>query len=80
METQDVTNDGGDVVKLTPRQRECLYWAEQGKSSSVIGSILGISARTVDEHIACACARLGVQTRIQAIRRASSLGELDETP
>ncbi len=80
MKTQDVPDDSVLFVKLTRRQKECLYWAKHGKSSSVIGIILGISGRTVDEHIATACMRLGVQTRIQAIQRASALGELDETP
>lgn len=62
---------------LTPRQRQCLCWAQLGKSSSDIGDILGISPRTVDEHIATACARLNVRTRIQAVQRASALGLLD---
>ncbi|WP_254062689.1 LuxR family transcriptional regulator [Caulobacter sp. S45] len=61
-------------VELRPRQLECLYWARQGKSSADIGHILGISARTVDEHIGHACEALGVRTRIQAVARAVVLG------
>lgn len=64
----------GHEVELRPRQLECLYWARQGKSSAVIGFILGLSARTVDEHIAHACEALGVRTRIQAVARAVILG------
>jgi DNA-binding CsgD family transcriptional regulator len=64
----------GANVELRPRQLECLYWARQGKSSADIGHIIGISARTVDEHIAHACTALGVRTRIQAVARAVMLG------
>lgn len=57
-------------VRLTPRQLECLKWAGEGKSSVDIASILSISPATVDGHIADACRRLGVRTRIQAIVEA----------
>ncbi|HEY2359423.1 MAG TPA: helix-turn-helix transcriptional regulator [Phenylobacterium sp.] len=63
-----------ESLLLTARQVECLRWTEEGKSARDIGTILGISARTVDEHIAGACAALGVRTRVQAVVRARSLG------
>ena len=44
--------------------------------SADTGRILGISARTVDEHVAHACARLGVRTRVQAVARSILLGIL----
>lgn len=65
---------------LTRRQLECLAWARDGKSSTDIGAILGISHRTVETHIAEACARLGVRTRVQAIARAIELGVLPPGP
>jgi DNA-binding CsgD family transcriptional regulator len=61
---------------LGERQVECLYWAQEGKSAGDIGQILGISGRTVDYHIAKACAALGVRTRMQAVVRARDLGLL----
>lgn len=61
---------------LTVRQIECLEWVQAGKSSSVIGQILGVSKHTVDEHLAEACRRLGVRTRIQAVAIACELGLL----
>ena len=64
------------TATLRPRQLECLYWAQQGKSSADTGRILGISPRTVDEHIGHACRALGVRTRIQAVARAVMLGIL----
>ena len=59
---------------ISARQIECLSWAQEGKSSSDIGVILGISARTVEGHIARICELLGVRTRIQAILKAKDLG------
>jgi LuxR family quorum sensing-dependent transcriptional regulator len=59
---------------LSQRQRECLKWARAGKSSKDIGGILGISATVVDEHIAKACERLRVRTRVQAILEAGRRG------
>ncbi|MBJ7317173.1 MAG: helix-turn-helix transcriptional regulator [Brevundimonas sp.] len=54
---------------LTDRQRTCLDLAARGLTSSAIGARLGLSPRTVDEHLLAACAALGVRTRIQAVAR-----------
>jgi DNA-binding CsgD family transcriptional regulator len=61
---------------LTARQVECLAWVRAGKSSTDIGTILGLSPRTVDAYIADACARLGVRTRMQAVIVATDKGLL----
>lgn len=66
-------------AKLSARQIECLRWAREGKSSYVIGQILSLSARTVDEHLATACKKLGVHTRMQAVAQALLLGLLERT-
>ena len=60
------TQHGDRAAPLTSRQKDCLKWVRLGKSSTDIGSILGISAEVVDEHIQNACRRLGVRTRTQA--------------
>lgn len=67
---------GGGPPRLTYRQLECLAWTQAGKSAGVIGQILGISGRTVEGHLAKACAALGVRTRVQAVVRARELGLL----
>lgn len=54
---------------LSVRQRTCLDLAARGLTSSAIGARLGLSPRTVDEHLLAACAALGVRTRIQAVAR-----------
>ncbi len=59
-----------DRLVLTERQRQCLQWVREGKSSTDIADILGISSGVVDEHLAGACRRLGVRTRTQAVIEA----------
>ncbi|GAA0625079.1 hypothetical protein GCM10009422_22040 [Brevundimonas kwangchunensis] len=54
---------------LTERQFECLQLAATGLTSSGIGERLGLSPRTVDEHLMAACGALGVRTRVQAVAR-----------
>lgn len=67
-------------VTLSPRQTECLFWVQQGKSSRDIGIILGVSHRIVERHVSRACAKLGVRTRVQAVVRARSLGLIGDPP
>lgn len=67
---------GGPPPRLSPRQLEVLKWVRDGKSSSDIGGILGMSARTVDDYILTACRRLGVRTRFQAVIEATHHGLL----
>jgi DNA-binding CsgD family transcriptional regulator len=52
---------------LTPRELEVLTWAAQGKSAWEIGVILGITKRTVDEHIHTAMRKLEAANRTQAV-------------
>ena len=61
---------------LSERQIECLSWVALGKSSADIADILGVSAATVNEHVADACRKLGVRTRIQAAVQAALSGLL----
>jgi DNA-binding CsgD family transcriptional regulator len=64
---------GGEIAReglLSERERECLLFAAQGKSDWVVGRILGISERTVHNHIENAKRRLRVTTRVQAIVQA----------
>lgn len=71
---------GEALDALSARQVECLWWAQQGKSATDIGQIIGISGRTVERHLFKACAALGVRTRIQAVVRARDFGWLAADP
>jgi DNA-binding NarL/FixJ family response regulator len=62
-------------IGLNDREAECLTWSARGKTSSEIGTILGIAKRSVDFHIDNACRKLNVATRTEAAVKAS-LGQL----
>lgn len=61
---------GARSSNLTTRERDALAWAAQGKSAWEIGEILGISKRTVDEHVQTACRKLNAANRTQAVAAA----------
>ena len=54
-------------ARLTPREREAIGWASQGKSAWEIGEILNITQRTVEEHLATAARKLGAVNRTHAV-------------
>ena len=60
----DVPNDS---LSLSPREREVLRWVAQGKSSWEIGVLLGISSRTVNEHVTSAVRKLSARNRTHAV-------------
>lgn len=67
-------SDASDLIdRLSDRQHQCLALAAEGQTSARIGERLGVSARTVDEHLMLACRVLGVRTRIQAVARLAGV-------
>ncbi|KQW22636.1 transcriptional regulator [Afipia sp. Root123D2] len=62
MDSQPATSYG-----LTPRERETLSWASQGKTAYEIGAILHIGQRTVEEHLTTAARKLGASNRTHAV-------------
>ena len=63
----EVPQTNASVPTLSPRQRQCLELAGQGKTDWEIGVILGISQNTVHTHIESAKRRLNVTSRQTAI-------------
>ncbi|BAR56525.1 LuxR family quorum sensing-dependent transcriptional regulator [Bradyrhizobium diazoefficiens] len=57
-------------TRLTPREREVISWASQGKSAWEIGEILHITQRTAEEHLATAARKLGAVNRTHAVALA----------
>lgn len=55
---------------LSRREREILTWCAKSKSNSIIAELLGISAKTVDFHLANIFKKLGVNSRILAVLKA----------
>ncbi|MET4323479.1 DNA-binding CsgD family transcriptional regulator [Bradyrhizobium sp. JR4.1] len=64
--------DVPDVV-LSAREKQCLLWVEEGKSSWEIGMILRVSENTVNFHLKNAMRKLEVTTRIQCAIKARRL-------
>lgn len=58
------------VVKLTPREQECLKWVAAGKTDWEISSILSIAESTAHTHVETVKKKLGVHTRVQAVVKA----------
>ncbi|MDH4329057.1 MAG: LuxR C-terminal-related transcriptional regulator [Nitrospira sp.] len=60
---------------LSRRETEILSWVAQGKSNAEIGTILGISSRTVQKHLERIYSKLGVENRHAAVAMMRSLNE-----
>lgn len=58
---------------LTPKEKECLYWAGRRLSDAEIAQRLDLSPRTVGNHLSRAYSKLGVRDRIRAAAKLSEL-------
>ena len=72
---QKLENSGFGSLDLafSVREKDCLQWAANGKTSWEIAQILKISERTVIFHLTNASRKLGATNRRQAVVRALSL-------
>jgi DNA-binding NarL/FixJ family response regulator len=61
-------------VRLTQREREVLSVAAEGLTAREIASRLGVRERTVTTHLARIYGKLGVRSRLAAIRLAARAG------
>ena len=59
---------------LTPREREILELMTRGKPNKVMAADLGVSQRTVEQHLRAIYGKLGVSTRTAAARAAAECG------
>ncbi|MCA9876217.1 MAG: helix-turn-helix transcriptional regulator [Thermomicrobiales bacterium] len=64
---------------LTRREREVLHVLMGGATSPEIARQLHLSTRTVENHIAAICAKLGVSSRAAAVDAAHALGLTPES-
>ena len=62
---------------LNDREREVLSWTAQGKTAGEIGSILSISARTIEWHIHEARRKMNAVNVVHAIALAIKAGEIE---
>lgn len=63
---------------LTPRQADCINLVGRGLTSKQIARQLGISPRTVDQHIAAVIEILQVNNRMAAVTRLREIADEHE--
>ena len=59
---------------LSDRERECLFWVSEGKTTDEVAMILGVSANTVNSYITHAIQKLAASNRAMAIATAIRSG------
>lgn len=64
-------------IRVSERERECLLWTAEGKTSFEIGKIIGISEHTVNYYLNTAAGKLDATNRVQAVAIALRTGVLD---
>ena len=67
-------------IKLSARQKQCLFFLVYGKSAKIIARILNISHRTVETHIETLKVKFGCHSKSDLIDTAIDLGFLDVIP
>lgn len=67
-------------ARLSVRERDCLRWASDGKTSWEISKLLNISERTVNFHLDNSAAKLKAVSRQHAIAKAIALRILNPHP
>lgn len=73
---ETLLHDATAVEPLTPRENEVLHLVAEGFTNKAIGQQLAISDHTVKFHINAIMSKLAVQSRTEAVVRATRLGWL----
>ncbi|GAA3233049.1 response regulator [Dactylosporangium siamense] len=73
---------GTGLPDLTPRERDILDRVAQGHGNAAIAADLGVTPKTVSNHVSTIFAKLRVASRAEAIERArrEGLGRADDRP
>ena len=66
-EVEELLQEDPPVEKLTPRQEEVLESLSRGLTNKDIASQLGISDRSVDEHVEALLQKIGASNRTEAV-------------
>ena len=65
------------AVRISKRERECLLWTSQGKTSYEIGMILGLSENTINNYLATVGRKLGAFNRPHMVGLALRNGYIE---
>ena len=69
-----------ETVSLSPRERECLLWAGEGKTAWETAVILGLSEHTVRCYLESARHKLGAANNTHAVNKAGKASLLTQLP
>lgn len=69
-----------EEVSLTPRERSVVTLLLDGRTNDEVASVLGITTRTVEAHLARMFERLGISSRTELATRALREGWLEVPP
>jgi DNA-binding CsgD family transcriptional regulator len=61
---------------LSDRERECLFWVSEGKTTDEVALILGVSANTVNSYVTNAVQKFSARNRTSAVAAAIRNGIL----
>lgn len=64
----------GGESPISERERECLLWVSEGKTTDEVAVILGVSSNTVNSYVAHAIQKLSARNRAMAIANAIRTG------
>ena len=67
-----------DVPRLTRRESEVIRWIASGRRQADVAALLGLSERTVENHLRRIRHRLGAASTAQAVHLLMRAGELDD--
>jgi DNA-binding NarL/FixJ family response regulator len=68
------TRGAPELTGLTEREREVLTHLAAGRSNDAIATILGLSTKTVRNHVSSVFSKLHVSSRAEAVARARDAG------
>ena len=68
------TGDDCAEHPLSERERECLTWVSEGKTTDEVALILGVSSNTVNSYVSHATQKFGAANRAMAIATAIRSG------
>lgn len=68
------TGDGPELPKLTERETEVLRFVAKGLSAKQIAARLGVSHRTVENHVQASLRKLQLSNRVELARYAIENG------
>jgi DNA-binding CsgD family transcriptional regulator len=64
----------GEDSPISDRERECLLWVSEGKTTDEVAVILGVSSNTVNSYVVHAIHKLSARNRAMAIATAIRTG------